>query len=131
MKHHIVTAAILTHKDQYLCMQRGPSQYIYAAYKWEFPGGKVEQGESLPKALEREIFEEMRIKVKVSEADFFMTVNHQYPDFQITMHSFIIPVESRSFQLTEHVDYKWLDKEVLSALDWAEADLPIVAKLMG
>ena len=130
MKHYIVTAAILTHNNQYLCMQRGPSKYDYISYKYEFPGGKVEADESLEVGLARELFEEMGIRVDVQPEQFFFTVTHEYPDFSITMHSFLCPISTRDFQLNEHIDFKWLDRENLLELDWAMADVPIVQKIM-
>ena len=130
MKSYIVTAAVLTHENKYLCMQRGPSKYDYVSYKYEFPGGKVEAGESNEDGLSRELMEEMKIQVSVKPEYFFHTVTHKYPDFKITMHSYLCPVESKEFTLIEHVDYKWLNKEDLLSLDWAPADVPIVEKLM-
>lgn len=128
-KHHVVTAAIITNNNQYLCMQRGPSKFDYAGFKWEFPGGKVEDGESLCEALSRELLEEMELQVSVLEDNFLMTVEHEYPDFKITMHGYVVPVVSREFVLREHVDHKWLNVSELMSLDWAEADVPMVRKL--
>lgn len=130
MKHYIVTAAILTHNNQYLCMQRGPSKYDYISCKYEFPGGKVEADESLEAGLSRELFEEMGIRVDILSEQFFLTVTHEYPDFSIVMHSFLCPINTRDFQLNEHIDFRWLDRENLLQLDWAMADVPIVQKLM-
>ena len=79
----------------------------------------------------RELQEEMNITLAIAEEDFFMTVNHTYPDFELTMHSYICYVTSPEFVRREHVAHKWLDPEALHTLDWAAADLPIVEKLMG
>lgn len=130
MKHYVVTAAILTHNHEILCMQRGQSKFDYISHKYEFPGGKVEQGESLEDCLARELQEEMKIQVDVQVEQFFCTVTHEYPDFTITMHSYICPVRSKEFQLTEHINYQWLTRDKLFQLDWAAADLPIVKKLI-
>lgn len=130
MKHYEVTAAIIINENQVLCMQRGPSKYDYVSYKYEFPGGKVEPGESNEEALSRELKEEMSLNVKVDQDNYFMTVEHQYPDFSIEMHSFIVPVDHREFEMNEHRNCVWLDYQKLKTLDWAEADIPIMEKLM-
>ena len=130
MKHLNVVAAIIIYNQQILCMQRGQSQQDYISYKYEFPGGKIEPGETRPKALMRELKEEMNISIEIAEEDYFMTVNHTNPDFELTMHSYICYVASQEFVRREHSDHKWLYPQALHALDWAEADLPIVEKLM-
>lgn len=111
-------------------MQRNLNKFDYISYKFEFPGGKVEQGESKSQALMRELKEEMDILTNITEDNYFMTVEHQYPDFFITMHSYICMVKSQHFVMKEHVSFKWLKKEELLSLDWAPADRPIVEKLM-
>jgi len=127
MKHIEVVAAIIIHEGKILCVQRGPAKYDYISHKWEFPGGKVETGETKMGALVREIKEELLMDVTVEV--FFTTVQHTYPDFQLTMHSYLCSCESNELTLTEHSDYKWLSKNELKELDWAAADLPIVEKL--
>jgi 8-oxo-dGTP diphosphatase len=112
-------------------MQRNQSKYEYVSFKYEFPGGKVEPGEDLEKGLMRELHEEMDIHVQISPDDFFMTVEYQYPDFAITMHSYLVSVDSRLFTRKEHVNHIWLNNTELLSLDWAPADLPIVHKLMN
>lgn len=130
MKKIEVSAGILINDKQVLCLQRNLGKYDYISYKYEFPGGKLEKDESPSEALKRELLEEMNISVKETDMEFFMTVNHQYPDFFITMHSFICYVDSRSFDLLEHIDYQWSGKNQLNDLDWVEADLLIVHKLL-
>lgn len=125
-----VSAAILMNNGQILCMQRGEDKYDYISYKYEFPGGKLERNENRIDALKRELFEEMKIKVSDSDLEYFMTVNHEYPDFQITMHSYICEIEDRHFNRVEHINHIWSDVESLDSLDWAEADWPIVRRLM-
>ena len=129
MKHYTVTAAIITNKNEVLCMQRGPGKFEYTSYKYEFPGGKVEAGESYEEALSRELLEEMDLQIDVRKDNFFMTVNHEYPDFSIDMHSYMLPVEDREFVMREHQNHIWLSLDELDSLDWAEADIPIMKKL--
>lgn len=130
MKHINVVAGIICYNDEILCMQRPESKYEYTSLKFEFPGGKIEPGENNIEALKRELVEEMDMHVESEEKDFFLTVNHQYPDFEITMHSYICKVKSKEFTLKEHKSYKWLNKDELSQLDWAMADVPIMEKLL-
>ncbi len=91
-------------------------------------GGKVEAGETLVAAITRELDEELRIIV--NEPKFLLTVEHSYLDFDITMHCFVIEVPTRDFELTEHIDFRWLVKEQLWDVDWAAADVPAVVKLI-
>lgn len=127
MKKIEVVAAVVVNDDKILCVQRGESKLSYISKKYEFPGGKVEVGESLENALIREIKEELKMNVSVEK--LFLTVNHTYPDFNIIMHSFLCNVESRELELTEHLDARWLAVNELDSLDWAGADIPIVEKL--
>ena len=129
MKKLEVVAAIIMYEDKILCMQRNKGKYDYVSYKYEFPGGKIEPGETKAQALQRELLEEMELKVSITEEDYFMTVEHAYPDFEVTMHSFICNVETQKFVRKEHIDHKWRKREELNRLDWAPADIPIVKKL--
>jgi 8-oxo-dGTP diphosphatase len=131
MKKIEVVAAIIIFEKEILCMQRNRGKHEYLSYKYEFPGGKVEPGESRVDALKRELIEEMDIEVIVEEKDFFLTVQHQYPDFEITMHSYVCKVKNKEFIRKEHVDHKWLTQLDLLTLDWAPADIPIVDKIVG
>lgn len=128
MKKIEVVAAIIKHDNTILCAQRGKNKLEYISEKYEFPGGKIELGETKKVALKRELIEELNIKPVIG--DLFLSVVHQYPDFELTMHSFICEVDTKELTLTEHISHKWLKKEELHILDWAEADLPIVEKLM-
>ncbi len=130
MKHLEVVAGIIVNDGKILCMQRNKGKYDYVSYKFEFPGGKIEDGETRPEALMRELREEMELDTNITESDFFLTVEHSYPDFSITMHSFICRVKTDKFIRKEHVDHKWLRPSELSILDWAEADKPIVEKII-
>jgi len=129
MKQLTVTAAILINNNQILCMQRDKAKYDYISYKFEFPGGKLEEGETNEKCLSRELAEEMGIEIEIKDTNYFMTIEHNYPDFSIKMHSYIIVVPSRNFIMKEHIDAKWLNANELESLDWAEADKPIVKEL--
>ena len=129
MKNYEVVAAIIVNNDKFLCMQRDVSKYEYISLKFEFPGGKVKPGETKEQALTREISEELNLEIEIMEE--FLTVFHEYPDFKITMHSFICKALTKELTLKEHVSYMWLDKSKLKKLDWAEADIPIVSKLVG
>ena len=128
MKSIEVVAAIMINKERILCVQRGAGRFEYISGKWEFPGGKVEPDEALDEAVAREIREEL--VADISDCERFLTVEHQYPDFFLTMHSFLCKVPSKEVTLTEHIDFKWVKPAELGALDWAAADIPIVRKLM-
>ncbi|HIF9309975.1 TPA: (deoxy)nucleoside triphosphate pyrophosphohydrolase [Photobacterium damselae] len=122
-----VVAAVLINGGQFLAVQRGKSKLSYVSKKWEFPGGKVEAGETLVAAITRELEEELRITI--AEPQFLLTVEHSYPDFDITMHCFVVDVPTRELELTEHLDSRWLNKDQLWDLDWAAADVPAVEML--
>ena len=126
MKHFEVVAAVIEYKDKILCMQRGEAKFEYVSYKYEFPGGKVEAGEENHVALSRELREEMDLDVVIGEEDCLLTVEHTYPDFAITMHTYLCKVATPDFAMKEHADFKWLPVSELDSLDWAEADKPIV-----
>lgn len=126
-KHIEVVAAVLKNEGEFLAVQRAPSKLDYISQKWEFPGGKVEADETLTAAITRELEEELRITV--TEPQFLLTIEHSYPDFDITMHCFVIEIPTRDIELTEHIDSLWLSKEQLLEVDWAAADLPVVEKL--
>ncbi|MEP5324291.1 (deoxy)nucleoside triphosphate pyrophosphohydrolase [Marinobacter alexandrii] len=129
MKSIEVVAAVMEFDGNILCVQRGDGKYDYVSRKWEFPGGKVEIGESLEEAIRREIREEL--EANLVECFDYITVQHQYPDFFLTMHCFLCPVPDKHVVLTEHIAHMWLPRRELDSLDWAAADLPIVDKLMS
>ena len=128
MKKVTVVAAIIIHENKILCVQRGESKLPYISKKYEFPGGKIEKGETLEQTIIREIKEEL--VMKIIPDDQFITVEHQYPDFHLTMHTFKCRCKTRDLKLTEHIDFKWLALDELEGLDWAAADIPIVNKLL-
>lgn len=129
MKKIEVVAGVIYFEDEILCVQRPKNKYPYISEKFEFPGGKIEDGESKEEALHRELLEELNLSTKIKSS--FLTVVHQYPDFELTMHSFICEVETKNLTLREHIDQKWLKINELDSLDWAAADIPIVVKLVA
>lgn len=128
-KHYTVSAAIILESKKILCVQRNESKFDYISFKFEFPGGKLEEGENEKGALIREINEELNLEIEVLEK--FLTVSHEYLDFSLTMHSYLCKANTEKLVLKEHVDAKWLYKDELDKLDWAAADLPIVTKLIN
>ncbi|WP_044404748.1 (deoxy)nucleoside triphosphate pyrophosphohydrolase [Lacinutrix sp. Hel_I_90] len=129
MKKIEVVAAIIYFNDEIFCVQRPTNKRSYISEKFEFPGGKIEKGESKEEALKRELIEELNfIPTKID--DLFLTVVHEYPDFELTMHSFKCYSETKNIQLNEHTSYKWLTLKNLIKLDWAAADIPIVNRLI-
>jgi 8-oxo-dGTP diphosphatase len=129
MKMIEVVAGVIFCKNQVLCVQRPKNKLHYISEKFEFPGGKIEKGETKEEALRRELLEELNLSATIKS--FYLTVVHQYPDFKLTMHSFMCEVESKELTLHEHIDQKWLTISELTSLDWAEADIPIVDKLVS
>ena len=133
MKKVEVVAGLIVKSGLVLCVQRGVNKYLYISHKWEFPGGKLEEGEDHKTALTREINEELHVGVNVG--DHMLTVEHQYPDFALTMHAYRCEFvdESLPVTLTEHVALRWLKPSELSftELEWAAADVPIVALLQS
>jgi 8-oxo-dGTP diphosphatase len=121
-----VVAAIIYKDNTILCVQRNNQGEI--ALKWEFPGGKLEEGETHEEALIREIKEELDCEITVD--DFMMTVNYQYKTFHLNMYCYKCTLVSDKITLQEHIDSKWLKIEDLPMLDWAPADLPVVRKLV-
>lgn len=124
MKTIEVVAAVITHGSKIFATQRG-----YGEFKdgWEFPGGKMEAGETPQQALVREIREELDILIEVGE--LVDTVEYDYPKFHLTMHCFLCTIESGDLVLKEHEAAKWLTKEELSSVDWLPADLELINKL--
>jgi 8-oxo-dGTP diphosphatase len=129
MKHiQVVAAIIYNNKQEILCVQRGSHKFDYISKKYEFPGGKVEKGETKPEALKREIQEELHLNVIVE--DNLINIEHTYPDFKISMSCYTCSCHNKNLVLTEHIDFKWLEVNALKELDWAAADIPAVQKLM-
>jgi 8-oxo-dGTP diphosphatase len=97
--------------------------------KWEFPGGKVEEGESCEACLRRELFEELAIHVDIVEC--LPQSDYSYPSFTITLYPFICTIRSGEIVLGEHAALCWLHPADLLTLDWAEADIPVVRAYCG
>ena len=125
MKQIEVVAAII-HDDEghIFATQRG-----YGEWKdwWEFPGGKMEAGETPEEALKREIREELSTEISVDE--FLCTVDYDYPQFHLTMHCFLCSLVTDALHLNEHEAAKWLTKDELDIVKWLPADLEVVEEL--
>lgn len=128
MKIIQVVAAVIFHEGDVLCVQRGPNKYDYISKKFEFPGGKIEVGESKIDALKREIKEELNMDILIEE-EFLETI-YDYPDFTISMFSFKCSTKTKDLTLKEHLNFKWLSGVKLLDLDWAAADIPIVKNIL-
>ncbi|AWC27753.1 MULTISPECIES: (deoxy)nucleoside triphosphate pyrophosphohydrolase [Bacillus cereus group] len=126
MKKNIyVVGAVIVENGKILCAQRGPAKSL--PLKWEFPGGKIEEGESPQEALQREISEEMHCKVQIGEQIDYTAYEY---DFGIVhLKTFYCELIEGSPVLTEHVEIKWLPPNELASLDWAPADIPTIEKL--
>lgn len=127
MKKVEVVAAVILNNNQILSVQRPKHKLDYISEKFEFPGGKIEKGETRKEALIRELKEELSLIVNVG--NHLITVKHQYPDFELTMHTYIVKVEKREIKLSEHIAQVWLGRNELNSVEWAAADIPIVNKL--
>lgn len=125
MKRIRVVAAIIEREDGYVfATQRG-----YGDYKdwWEFPGGKIDPGETPEQALIREIKEELDTDIKVKE--FLITVEHDYPEFHITMDCFICEILDGDLTLIEHEAAKWLPINDMWQVNWLDADKDVIRAL--
>lgn len=129
MKEIKVVAAVIINNGEIFCVQRPEHKYDYISKKFEFPGGKIEEGESKIEALKRELNEELGLFAEIGK--HLKTVEHTYPDFKLTMHSYMVHVKSKEIKLNEHISSIWLGIENLRSLDWAAADIPIVETLMS
>ena len=132
MKTIEVVAAVIEKDGLFLATQRGYGEF---KGKWEFPGGKIEPGETFGNSLKREIMEEMNIHINIT--DEICTVEYDYPTFHLIMHTFLcqmveddIPKVYHDKYEFEHDNYKWLSKDELYNLDWLPADILIIDKLI-
>lgn len=126
MKTIEVVAAII-HKDNcYLATQRGYGDF---EGMWEFPGGKIEEGESREEALKREIKEELDAEVKIEK--LLCTVDYDYPNFHLTMHCYHCSIGDGKIRLLEHQSAKWLTKDELNEVEWLPADIAVLERLLN
>ena len=121
MKQIEVVAAIIRKGDKIFATQRG-----YGEWKdwWEFPGGKMESGETPEEALVREIREELSAEISVD--GFLCTVEYDYPAFHLTMHCYLCSLVTEALHLNEHEAAKWLGKNELDSGKWLPADLMLI-----
>ena len=124
MKTIRVVAAVIREGDRIFATQRG-----YGEYKdgWEFPGGKIEEGETPRQALKREIMEELDTQIVVG--DLIDTIEYDYPDFHLSMDCFWCELVKGNLTLKEHEAAKWLDKETIGSVDWLPADITLIEKI--
>lgn len=122
--HYDVVAAVIRHEGRMFCVQRGQTKYPYTSYKFEFPGGKIEEGESDQEALLREIQEELKVEIKVGPR--LKIINHEYPDFTVTIKFYRCSLVSDTIQLSEHIKGVWVTPIESLKLDWVEADKGVI-----
>ena len=124
MRQIEVVAAIIVNDNKVFATQRG---YGECKDFWEFPGGKIDAGETPEEALCREIKEELDTEIAVGE--LFTTIDYDYPTFHITMHCYLCTIENGSLTLLEHEAAKWLSLDQLDSVTWLPADLLVIAEL--
>ena len=120
----VVAAIIHDTKSRIFATQRG-----YGDWKdwWEFPGGKMEPGETPENALKREILEELSTEISIDE--FLCTVEYDYPKFHLTMHCYLCSLMTEALHLNEHEAAKWLSKDQLDSVNWLPADKIVIERL--
>ena len=121
MKHIEVVAAIIQCEGAYFATQRGYGEFEGL---WEFPGGKIEPGESRESALMREIQEELGIDIAIDK--LICTTEYDYPSFHLTMHCYLCGIEAGEMELREHKSAKWLTAETLDNVEWLPADKEVI-----
>ena len=123
-KIEVVAAIIRDDEGRVFATQRGYGEWQDF---WEFPGGKMEPGESPEEALKREIWEELETRIEVEQ--LVTTVEYDYPRFHLTMHCFWCHVESGSLILKEHEAARWLSRENLDTVNWLPADKIVIERI--
>jgi 8-oxo-dGTP diphosphatase len=121
-KHIHVACALIERDGLVLAAQR--SAVMNLPLKWEFPGGKLEAGESAQECLQRELVEELGVTIAVGHP--LPQHTHSYDSFTVTLHPFVCTIESDTITLHEHAAIAWLPPDELHTLDWAEADWPVL-----
>lgn len=124
MKTIRVVAAVIRDQDKIFATARG-----YGELKggWEFPGGKIEQGETSQEALKREILEELDVEISVGE--LIDTIEYDYPSFHLSMECFWCTIVKGNIVLKEAEDAKWLSKDELDSVGWLPADISLIEKI--
>jgi 8-oxo-dGTP diphosphatase len=125
-RHVHVSCAIIERDGLILAAQRSAAMSL--PLKWEFPGGKIHDGETPEQCLRRELVEEMGVQISVGRG--LPATTHYYPDFTVTLYPFVCAIESGEIVLHEHAAIVWLPPERLFELDWAEADWPILRDML-
>lgn len=126
-KHIHVTCAIIERAGRVLATQRSAAMSM--PHKWKFPGGKIDPGETAEECLRRELLEEIGIQARIGRS--LPASTHQYPTFTITLHPFVCTIEEGEIVLHEHEALLWLEPGELLCLDWAEADIPVLAAYLS
>ena len=124
MKKIEVVAAILHRDGAYFATQRGYGEF---EGMWEFPGGKIEPGESRDVALKREIQEELGVDIAIE--NLLCTTEYDYPSFHLTMHCYLCSIASGEIELREHKSARWLTAETLDSVEWLPADKDVISRL--
>lgn len=120
-----MVAAIIFNQGKVLIAQRKNGDF---SGLWEFPGGKIELGETHYEALQREILEELEISILIDK--FFMTVNYDYSSFHLTMHCYICSVKNKNVVLNDHKQNEWVTIDKLNDYNWLPADIEVVDTLV-
>ena len=119
-----VVAAVIVKNGKLLAFKRGKAKFDYVSFKYEFPGGKVENGEDFKLALKRELQEELNLESQIG--DLITIVEHKYPDFTIKMHCFLVNILNYDCTLNAHSEYAIVSLVESEKLDWIEADRPVL-----
>jgi 8-oxo-dGTP diphosphatase len=123
-RHIHVACAIIERDGKVLSARRSASMNL--PLRWEFPGGKIEPGEAAEECLKRELVEEMGVQIEVGRA--LTPATHDYPAFTVTLYPYVCSIVSGEITLFEHSEMSWLPPERMQDLEWADADIPIIAE---